>query len=111
MDSESSGGADRPKVRPAVPPEWDRLADAVGRLREEHAAWKRRAERAEARLAELEATLRQNSAEGEGLDAVRLAERVETLRRENDDLRTRLNGAREAIERITNRLQFLEDAR
>lgn len=111
MNSESSAGASPPENGPAVPPEWDRLTEAVRRLREEHAAWKRRAERAEARLTELESTLRKNSAEGEGLDAVRLAERVETLRQENEDLRTRLTGAREAIERITSRLQFMEDVR
>lgn len=109
MSSELSGESRHREPRDAIPPDWTRLEDVVRRLLDDHAEWRNRAERAEHRLAELEATLRENSAEG--LDAVRLAERVETLRRENEDLRRRLSGAREAIERIMSRLRFLEEAR
>ena len=109
MSSASSGGTER-GAAPAQPPELDRLAGAVRRLLDDHAAWKRRTERAERRLEELETTLRTSAAE-EGPDPVGLAETVERLRRENADLQRRLNGARQVIERIVSRLRFLEDAR
>lgn len=102
----SPGGEFTPVRRPA---EWDQLELAVRRLMDEYQQWKRRALAAEARLREVEATLREVSSGA--LDPVALTERIEALEAENRDLRNRLGRARETIERILARLQFLEEER
>jgi hypothetical protein len=97
------------RSRHIAPPELDRLELAVRRLREAHQAARSRAEQAEARVAELGGALR-NVATG-GLDPLELTRRVELLEDENRTLRERLTGAREAVQRITMRLQFAEEER
>lgn len=93
---------------PRRPAEWDHLELAVRRLLDDYDRWRSRAQRAEERVRELEATLRDVS-DGT-LDPVALAERIDALEAENRALRTRLDQARDNIHRILARLQFLEEA-
>jgi len=107
MSSVSSGG---PRIaRVSAPAEWDRLELAVRRLLDEYAACRRRAEAAERRAAELEATLQEVSAGA--VDPFELRERVDALEAENRSLRERLEQARAGVGRIVARLQFMEDDR
>jgi predicted RNase H-like nuclease (RuvC/YqgF family) len=94
---------------PAVPPELDRLELSLRRLIDDHTQWKRRAAQAETRVRELEAAL-DDVASGE-LDPVALAAHAKAVERENRGLRKRLADARETVERIRARLQFLEEER
>ena len=96
-------------ARPAVPPEMDRLELGLRRLLDDHERWRVRARSAERRVAELEAALR-DVASGD-LDPVALAAQAEAIERENHTLRERLEQARSAVDRITARLQFLEEER
>ena len=103
----SSGGARA--SGPKRPPEWDRLELAVRRLLDDHEEWRRRAEAAARRVRELDAALR-DVTDG-ALDPVELKRRVEVLETRNAELRQRLDKARESVDRILARLQFLEEDR
>jgi chromosome segregation ATPase len=92
----------------ARPPEWDRLELGVRRLLDEHLSWQRRARQAEARLADLEATLASVSA---GLDPVELSAEVARLKALNQELHERLEQAKSHVSSILTRLQLLEEDR
>jgi chromosome segregation ATPase len=97
------------KARHAAPPELDRLELTVRRLLESHDAWRQRAERAESRIAELEAAVQDLSTGS--LDPVAMAGEVRSLDAQNRELRTRLEAARQAVQRMLSRLQFVEEER
>jgi hypothetical protein len=102
--STTSGDA---RAQATLPPEVDRLELTVRRLMDEHERWRRRAVRAERRVAELEAALKDVTS-GD-LDPVALGAQLESAQRENHILRHRIEQARQTVDRITARLQFLED--
>lgn len=80
-------------------PEFQALAElerVLAGVAEELAAWRRRAQRAEAAL-------------GEDRDVVGQRERVMALEAENRDLRARLAAARGRVEELLKRLRFLEE--
>lgn len=87
----------------------DRLELTIRRLLDEHAAMRSRAEKAEARVREVEGQLQQVT-QGE-LDPVALAAQVGVLEQRNRDLRTRMDTAHAAVERLRARLQFAEEER
>ncbi|HEX6940692.1 MAG TPA: hypothetical protein VF158_14850 [Longimicrobiales bacterium] len=89
--------------------EWDRLELSVRRLLDDYERWRDRARRAERRVAELEAALR-DVAGGE-LDPLAMAAQIEHLQAENRDLLDRLGQARARVARLMDRLRFLEEAR
>ena len=95
------------KSRQIVPPELDRLELTIRRLLEAHDALRKRAEAAEYRVTELEATMRDVTAGA--IDPVALAEQVERLEQSNRELRERMQRAYETVERIRARLQFAEE--
>jgi hypothetical protein len=97
------------KSRHITPAELDRLELAVRRLLEAHDALKRRAEVADARVAELEAAVR-DLASG-GLDPLALRGRVTALEAENRALLERLGTAQQTVQRMLQRLQFVEEER
>jgi chromosome segregation ATPase len=97
------------RTRAALPPEVDRLELTVRRLMDEHERWRRRAQKAERRVAELESALKDVTA-GD-LDPVALVAQMESAERDNRVLRERLEQARDTVERITARLHFLEEER
>jgi hypothetical protein len=86
--------ADRPELKALA-----ELEAVIGHVTEELATWRRRALRAESRQPEL----------GMGPDLVSTRERILELEAENADLSARLGAARERLEHLLNRLQFLED--
>lgn len=90
-------------------PDWARLQNAVRRLIQEWESWRTRTQVAEARVAELEAALRDVSSGA--LDPVALSARVQALEQENRFLARRLDRARESVKRINARLQFLDEDR
>jgi seryl-tRNA synthetase len=92
-----------------TPPELDRLELKIRRLIEAHDAWRRRAEAAEARARELEATVRELSSGR--LDPVALADEVRALEERNQALRERVSQAQDAVQRMLARLQFVEEER
>jgi chromosome segregation ATPase len=89
--------------------EWDRLELAVRRLLEDYQLSRNRASNAERRITELEAAL--ETLAGGGPDPIALRERIVELEAENQELRERLERARQEVERIMARLQFLEGQR
>lgn len=93
----------------AVPPEWDELELAVRRILDEFEQWRRRAVAAEKRVKQLETAL-QEFATGK-VDPARMTSRVEELEREKRELTGRLERARGGVDRIMERLQFVEEAR
>jgi predicted RNase H-like nuclease (RuvC/YqgF family) len=97
------------RTRHVAPPELDRLELAVRRLLEAHDALRRRAESAEARVSELEAAVR-DLASG-SLDPLALSGQVDAMEAENRALRERLDSAQHTVQRILNRLQFVEEER
>lgn len=101
----SNAAPDKP---PAVPG-WDRLELTVRRLMEDHDKWQRRALAAEKRVVELETALKDVSTGR--LDPVEISARAQTLERENRQLNRRVKKAHAAVERILNRIQFVEDDR
>lgn len=98
-----------PLTTPTVPAEWDALELSVRRLLEAHDAVRRRAQAAEARVRELEATV--GSISSGALDPLELSERASALERENRELLERLGRASAVVERIAARLNFLEAER
>jgi predicted RNase H-like nuclease (RuvC/YqgF family) len=89
--------------------EWDRLELTVRRLVDDHEAWRRRAQSAEQRVRDLESALEEFSSGT--VDPLSLTERVRAYEEENRALARRLEQAREVVERIQSRLQFLEEDR
>ena len=77
--------------------ELDGLIRALG---EEMASWRRRAKQAESRVEELERLAERGLSPA--MDA-----RVTELERENAELRTRLDGARQRTLQLLNRMRFL----
>jgi uncharacterized protein involved in exopolysaccharide biosynthesis len=75
------------------------LERAIGHLTEELATWRRRALRAEAHRTDL----------GASHDVVGSRERIVELEGQNAEMVTRLAAARERVEHLLGRLQFLED--
>lgn len=98
-----------PDVRPPDVPGWDRLELTVRRLLDDRDAWKRRALTAEKKARDLETTL-QDVSTGR-LDPVAVSNRAQSLERENRLLNRRVRRAHAAVERILNRIQFVEDDR
>ena len=98
-----------PDVRPPDVPGWDRLELTVRRLLDDNETWKRRALDAEKKVRELEAAL-QDVSTGR-LDPVAVSNRAQSLERENRLLNRRVRKAHATVERILNRLQFVEDDR
>jgi hypothetical protein len=96
-------------TRHHAPPELDRLELKVRRLLETHDAWRRRAEAAEVRVRNLEATVRELAAGN--LDPVVLADEVRTMDERNRALRERMQQAHQAVQRMLARLQFAEEER
>jgi predicted RNase H-like nuclease (RuvC/YqgF family) len=92
-----------------VPPELRRLERSLERLLSEHEALRSRAAAAERRIRELEEAL-QGVSSGT-LDPIALAQRADTMERENRQLNKRLAQAHETVQRIVARLQFLEGER
>jgi predicted RNase H-like nuclease (RuvC/YqgF family) len=88
-------------------PEFDRLEEAVRRLRAAGAEWQARARAAEERGRELQAAL--DAVRTGTLDPRELGERVAQLEAENETLRQRLRNADALVQRIHARLQLLED--
>ena len=82
-----------------------KVAEALDQFR----AFRVRAHEAEARSAEYGEMLKRFSADGS--EVGRLLTRLETLERENQDLRNRLEQGREGVERMLARLRFLEEQR
>jgi chromosome segregation ATPase len=90
---------ERPDLR--VLDELDRL---VGAVTEELAAWRHRAHRAESELAELKG--RAGPIAGPELTEAR--RRILELEQENQELRRRVEQARERVQALVSRLGFLE---
>lgn len=101
----SSGAADGR----ASAPEWDRLELATRRLLKEHKTYRRRAEKAERRVRDLEGAL-EGVSQG-SIDPVALQTRLRSTQSENRMLRERLQEAEERVRRILSRLEFVEEDR
>jgi len=85
---------DRPELRALA-----ELEAVIGAVTDEVAAWRRRALKAESSRAQAGAT--------PDLEAAR--DRIQELEDENLELHHRLRTARERVEQLLSRLQFLED--
>ena len=85
----------------------DDLEDLLGHVGEELAAWRRRSLKAEAELQEFKA--RGGSASGPEL--VQARQRVIDLEMDNQQLRIRVEAAREKLRMIESRLAFLTQDR
>ncbi len=77
----------------------EELRDVLTKLKDELAAWRRRALKAEADQAEL----------GVEHDAVASRERIVDLEAANQELEQRLEAARERVTELLGRLRFLEE--
>ncbi len=86
--------AERPEARALA-----ELENVIGHVAEELAAWRRRALKAEGQRQDPSAPP----------DLVSARERVLELEHDNTDLVGRLQAARERLERLAQRLQFLEE--
>jgi predicted nuclease with TOPRIM domain len=85
------------------------LEGAVGRLLKRLAGLTVRAEKAEARQAEVEDLLRRITSGDESPAAMHT--RLREIEVEADDLRDRLGQGRETVERLLARIRFLEEQR
>ncbi|MDQ4080738.1 MAG: hypothetical protein M3125_08260 [Gemmatimonadota bacterium] len=74
------------------------LAHLIGLLGEDMASWRRRAQSAEARVKELETS---------GPTTKSSAKNTAALEKENAELRARLKAARDRVEQLLERTQFL----
>ena len=74
------------------------LAHLIGLLGEDMASWRRRAQTAEARVKEIEAS---------GPPAKGSSKNTAALEKENAELRARLKAARDRVEQLLERTQFL----
>jgi hypothetical protein len=98
-----------PESSPPEVPSWNHLELTVRRLMDDHEALRRRVLAAEQRVRELESALAEVST-GK-LDPLAVSARAQSLERENRLLARRMNSARETVERILNRIQFVEEDR
>jgi predicted RNase H-like nuclease (RuvC/YqgF family) len=80
---------------------------AVGRLLEEMKRLEARTQRAETRVRDVEALLRRFTRGDE--DPAQLQRTVSGLQEENEELRSRIEEGREAVERLLARIRFLEE--
>jgi chromosome segregation ATPase len=83
----------------------EQLEQLLTAVEQELASWRARCQRAEAELA-------QSTGKGKGHAGPELSQarlRIGALEGENDDLRRRIAGAREHIERLRTRLRFVEE--
>jgi predicted nucleic acid-binding Zn-ribbon protein len=95
---------------PYVRPEQQAVADlerALGHLTDELSAWRRRCQKAEVELQ----ALKTPGGMVPGDDVTRVRGRMLDLERENLDLRARVDRAREMVQRLQQRLDFLEEPR
>jgi hypothetical protein len=93
-----------PYVRPDLPA-LHGLERVLGHLTEELTAWRRRCQKAETELQGLKA----QGGMVPGDDVTRVRGRALDLERENLDLRSRVERACEMVNRLQQRLAFLED--
>ena len=94
---------------PYVRPDQQAVADLerlLGHLTDELSAWRRRCQKAESELQ----SLREPGGMVPGNDVARARGRMLDLERENLDLRSRVDRAREMVQRLQQRLDFLQDA-
>jgi len=84
-----------------------RLDKAVGRLIAALDKERARAKEASGRVKELEKLLKRF--EKKGVDPAALSGTVDTLRKENKVLRSKMNKGRESAERLLARVRFLEE--
>ena len=94
---------------PYVRPDQQAVAELerlLGHLTEELSAWRRRCQKAETELQ----SLKEPGGMVPGDDVTRTRGRMLDLERENLDLRSRVDRAREMVQRLQQRLDFLEDA-
>jgi predicted nucleic acid-binding Zn-ribbon protein len=94
---------------PYVRPDQIALADLerlLGHLNDELSAWRRRCQKAELQLQ----VLKEPGGMVPGDDVTRARGRMLELERENLDLQSRVDRAREMMQRLQQRLEFLEDA-
>ena len=89
--------------------DWDRLERAARRLMRELEQARGRAHAAERRAHELETALKQVS--GGKVDPTDLQRRLDRATAENRELRERLEEARQRVQRVVARLDFVEEAR
>src|SRR5262245_51241503 len=108
MSTVSSDAAETPETNET---EWQRLELLLGHLLRVFDSLRERAGKAEERVQQLEAAMRNASSTTGEVDPVALANRVHLLEQENRFLARRLDGARASVKRISARLQFLEDDR
>ena len=94
-----------PYVRPdqAALGELERL---LGHLADELSVWRRRCQKAESELQ----SLREPGGMVPGNDVTRTRGRLLDLERENLDLNSRVDRAREMVQHLQQRLEFLEDS-
>lgn len=85
------------------------LEALVGRAVQRLETLRMRAEAAEAKSAEMEELVRRFT--GDDPAAGRLLSRLESLEKENRDLRDRLERGRDGIDRVLARIRFLEEQR
>jgi chromosome segregation ATPase len=88
---------------------FSRLEAAAARLLEERRRASERAERAEARVAELEAHLAAVASDGD--DPVELKSSISRLQSEKEDLVERIERGREGVDRLLSRIRFLQEQR
>ena len=98
-----------PESGPAQMPGLNHLEAVVRRMMDDHEALRRRALAAEKRVRELESALAEVSTGR--LDPLEVSARAQSLERENRLLSRRMNSARETVERILSRIQFVEEDR
>ena len=91
-------------VRPE-PPALSELERVLGHLTDELSAWRRRCQKAESELH----ALKTPGGMVPGDDVTRVRGRMLDLERENLDLRARVDRAREMVQRLQQRLDFLEE--
>lgn len=82
----------------------DELDRLVGAVTEELATWRRRAQKAETELAELKG----HAGPVAGPELTQARQRIVALESENQDLRRRVESARERVQALVSRLGFLE---
>jgi FtsZ-binding cell division protein ZapB len=82
----------------------DELDRLVGAVTDELAGWRRRAQKAETELAELKG----HAGPVAGPELTQARQRIVDLETENQDLRRRVESARERVQALVSRLGFLE---
>lgn len=101
--------ADADVGRTTLPAEWGELERAVDTLLGANDELRGRLEATDRRVRELEEAL-QAVTSGE-LDPSLMAGELEQLRRRNDELRKRMEDARDAVQRVLGRIRFVEEDR